>query len=329
MGTYIIRRLLLFPVTLLLLSVFFFFMLRTIPGDFVDYLFTQEGGSGSYQRITGQRGETVQQEYERIVRESYGLDKPVHVQYFRWVSHILRGDFGRSYSNEKRVIDVFKSRIPASVQLGLMGLVGSILIGIPLGILSARFPETWLDNILRMMAMTGLTVPHFVIAALILVFLSTTFHWIAPDFVFFWDNPSQNLINIAFPAAVLSVTAAAPLMRLTRSQMLEVLSNDYIRTARAKGLTERSIFYRHALRNAILPVVTVVGLSLDRLIAGSVIVEVVFGINGMGAALVRAASARDFPIIQMFTLVIGSVIILVNLIVDITYGWIDPRVRYE
>lgn len=328
MGTYVLRRLMLVPVTLLLISLLFFFMLRTIPGDFVDFLFAEEGGSGIGQRITGQTG-SAEEEWERLVRDRYGLADPIHVQYVRWISHLVTGDLGNSYVNQKPVVEVVKERLPATMQLGIMGLIGSVLLGVPLGIVSARYPESKLDNLVRVISLSGLTTPAFVIAAVIVVFLSTQFYWVTPDFVPFWDDPITNLTNIAIPAAVVSFTAAAPIMRLTRSQMLEVLGQDYIRTARAKGLAERSVFYKHALRNALLPVITLIGLSLDRLIAGSVIVEVVFGVNGIGAALVNAADTRDFPVLQAITLLIGGAVLFANLLVDVTYGWIDPRIRYD
>ncbi len=328
MGTYVIRRLMLVPVTLFLISIIFFFMLRTIPGDFVDFLFAEEGGSGIGQRITGQTG-SAEEEWERLVRERYGLADPIPIQYGRWISHLVTGDLGNSYVNQKAVTEVIKERLPATVQLGIMGLIGSVLLGLPLGILSARFPESRLDNFLRMIALTGLAIPAFVIAALVVVILSTQFYWLTPDFVPFWEDPVSNLSNIAIPAMVVSFAAAAPIMRLTRSQMLEVLGQDYVRTARAKGLGEGTVFYKHALRNALLPVITLIGLSLDRIVAGSVIVEVVFGVNGIGAALVRAAETRDFPVLQAITLLIGAAVLFTNLLVDITYGWIDPRIRYN
>jgi peptide/nickel transport system permease protein len=329
MVTYAIRRLMLIPVTMVLLSLLFFFMLRTIPGDFVDVLF-QEGGSGGYNNVQGEHhegGQTTQEAYQEQMRDRFGLSDPAHVQYVRWVSHMLRGDFGDSYLAKKTALQVLKDRLPATIELGLLGLVGSILLGIPLGILSARYPESWIDNALRLFSIGGLSVPAFVTAAIIIVILSKEFQWIPPDYVPFTEDPWKNLQNMIFPAIVVSYTSAAPLMRLTRSQMLEVLSQDYIRTARAKGLPEQRIFYGHALRNAMLPIITVIGLSLDRLVAGSVIVEVVFGINGMGAALVRAAAERDFPVMQLFAMVLGLTVMTVNLLVDLMYGIIDPRIR--
>jgi peptide/nickel transport system permease protein len=326
MQAYFIRRLLLIPVTLFMLSLLFFGMLRTIPGDFVDYLF-QDGGTGGFRSVTGQGGKTVQEQYEEQVRERFGLTDNVVKQYFDWASHILKGDFGDSYTNQKSALTVLKERIPATAELGLLGLLGSVILGVPFGVASARYADKWPDNIIRVVSLAGLATPAFVTGALIIVVLALQFSWIPPDYVSMREDFWGNLKNMFIPALVVSFTAAAPLIRITRSQMLEVLSQDYIRTARAKGLPEQRIFYGHALRNALLPVITVIGLSLDRLVAGSVIVEVVFGINGMGVGVVRAAAERDFPVLQLFVMVLGTTVLFVNLLVDMLYGVIDPRVR--
>ena len=330
MGAYVIRRMLLIPVTLLMLVTIFFFMLRTIPGDLVDFLY-QEGGTSTVTIVGSYKegGETTQDAYARQLREKFGLDRPAHVQFVQWVGHMLQGEFGYSFLNQKSATQIFRERLPASIQLGLMGLTGALSIGIPLGILAARFADTWIDNLVRIVSLTGLSTPSFVSAAIIMVVLSVFFYWVPPEYVPFTSDPLKNMSNMIFPVGVVSYATSAPLTRLVRSQMLEVMSQDYIRTARAKGLKETTVFYKHGLRNALLPVVTVVGFALDTLVAGSVIVETVFGINGMGAALVRAASQRDFPVLQLFVMVFGMAVLSINLLVDLAYAVIDPRIRYS
>ena len=326
MLQYFIRRLMLIPLTIFFLSLLFFFLIRTIPGDFVDFLFSE---TGTQAQEVGQGKGLSQAEQEAKLRELYGLSKPVHIQYVRWIGHLVRGDFGYSYTNREPALTHLLERLPASIELGLLGLIGSTLLGLPLGIISARFPESALDNVIRLLSLVGLSTPSFVIAALLLIVLVTQYNWMPPPFVAFTEDPSQNLQNMLFPVLVISFSSSAPLLRLTRSQMLEVLGQDYIRTARAKGLRAGRVFFYHAFRNAMLPIITVLGLSLERLISGSVILEVVFGIEGMGAALVYASTRRDLPVLQLFVLMIGFSVVFMNLLVDMLYGFIDPRVRYD
>ena len=331
MGAYIIRRMLLLPVTLFLLVAIFFFMLRTIPGDLVDFIY-QEGGTTSMTIgvASGSEGDgNVEDAYAAQIREKVGLDKPPHVQFYNWMSRVFRGDFGFSFINQRPAWEVIDDKMPASIELGLLGLIGALAMGIPMGILAARFPESWIDNAVRVFSLAGLSTPAFVTAAIIMVLLSMVVGWVPPEYVALTENPGKNLANMVFPVGVVAFGAAAPLTRLVRSQMLEVMSQDYIRTARAKGLTERAVFYKHGLRNALLPIVTVIGFSLDNLVAGSVITEQVFGINGMGRALVAAASQRDFPVLQLFVFIFGGLVLGINLLVDLTYAVIDPRIRYS
>ena len=315
MTRYLMQRLLLMPVTLLLLSMLIFGMLRTIPGDVVDFLFDEAGTS-------------AEATLEHKIRAEYGLDRAIHIQYWDWLSHVVQGEFGHSFRYNKSATDVLKERFPRSLQLMVMGIIGAVGIGIPLGILSARHADSWIDHVTRVFAIGGLSTPSFVVAAVVLVILIALFDWIPPNFVSFTSDPIENLKITIFPAIVLAYVAAAPLMRLTRSELLEVVSQDYIRTARAKGLRERVVLVRHALKNAMLPIITVIGLLVERLISGSVIVELVFGVPGMGAALVDAVGNRDYPILQFLVIVIGTVILAANLLVDLAYAWLDPRVRY-
>ena len=332
MGAYIVRRMLLLPVTLFLLVAIFFFMLRTIPGDLVDFLY-QEGGTTTIDVVNvpseGEIGPNIEDQYAEQIRTKVGLDKPPHIQFYNWMSRMFRGDFGFSFLNQQPAWEVIDDKMPASVELGLLGLIVALAMGIPMGILAARFPDTWIDNAVRVFSLAGLSTPAFVTAAIIMVILSMVIGWVPPEYVALTEDPGKNLANMVFPVGVVAFGAAAPLTRLVRSQMLEVMNQDYIRTARAKGLSERTVFYKHGLRNALLPIVTVIGFSLDNLVAGSVITEQVFGINGMGRALVAAASQRDFPVLQLFVFIFGGLVLGINLLVDLTYAVIDPRIRYS
>ena len=332
MGAYIVRRMLLLPITLFLLVAIFFFMLRTIPGDLVDFIY-QEGGTTTIDVVNvpgeGEIGPNIEDQYAEQIRTKVGLDKPPHIQFYNWMSRMVRGDFGFSFLNQQPAWEVIDDKMPASVELGLLGLVVALAMGIPMGTLAARFSDTWVDNVVRVFSLAGLSTPAFVTAAILMVVLSMVVGWIPPEYVAFTEDPGKNLANMVFPVGVVAFGAAAPLTRLVRSQMLEVMNQDYIRTARAKGLSERTVFYKHGLRNALLPIVTVIGFSLDNLVAGSVITEQVFGINGMGRALVDAASQRDFPVLQLFVFIFGGLVLGINLLVDLTYAVIDPRIRYS
>ena len=317
MRQYVIRRLLLIPVTMLLLSVVFFAMLRAIPGDTALAIFADPT-------------EVMSEAWLIQIREDLGLNRPLHVQYLDWMSHMLRGDLGFSFDWARPVHEVLAGRIEPSFQLLVMGVVGGIGIGVPLGILSAYKQDSPLDYSLRVTAITGITLPSFVVAALVLIVLVSVWEWMPPlEFVSFTEDPAENMKKMIFPALVLITHAAAPYMRLTRSQMLEVIREDYIRTARSKGLRERVVVFRHALRNALLPVITTTGLSLAYLISGTVIVESVFEVHGLGFAMLRAAQTRDYATLQSMVLIIGALVMIINLLTDIAYGWIDPRIRYS
>ena len=318
MRQYVIRRLLLIPVTLILLSLVFFGMLRAIPGDTVSAIFADP------------TAQDVEATSLIQLREDLGLNRPLHIQYFDWLAHMFRGDLGHSFDWARPVHEVLAERWEPTVQLMVMGVIGGITIGVPLGIISAYKQDSPLDYSLRVTAITGITLPSFVIAALILIVLVSVWEWMPPlEFVSFMDNPSENMKKMIFPGLVLVISAAAPYMRLTRSQMLEVIREDYIRTARSKGLRERVVVFRHALRNALLPVITTTGLSLAYLISGAVIVESVFEVQGLGFLMLRAAQYRDYATLQSMVLIIGALVMVINLLTDIAYGWIDPRIRYS
>ena len=318
MQQYIVRRLLLIPVTLLFLSVIFFAMLRAIPGDTVDAIFAEDMAS------------TLQVARAAQLREELGLTRPVYVQYADWLWHLLRGDLGRSFRYQKPVAQVLKERWMPSFQLMLMAATGGFFIGVPLGVYSAYKQDTKMDHGLRMMAITGITLPVFVVAALILIFLVGVFGWMPEvGYVHFIEDPVRNMKKMIWPALVLIIAASAPYMRLVRSEMLEVIREDYIRTARSKGLRERIVIFRHALRNALLPVITITGLSVAGLISGTVITESVFEVPGLGRTVREAASSRDYAMLQSMVIAIGAMVMVINLLTDIAYGWIDPRIRYS
>jgi peptide/nickel transport system permease protein len=313
---YVIRRLLLIPVTILLVSIFFFAMLRAIPGDTVSALFAEPGGF-------------ISEDGVRLIREELGLDRPVHIQYLDYMWHMIRGDLGYSYAFRRPVTDVLRQRLPRTAQLMGMALVGGLLIGIPLGVLSAYKQDSLLDNGARIFAVTGLTLPVFVVAALLLSMLVRVFDWMPSlDYVGPHEDFIGNMKIMIWPAMVLIFGEAAPFTRLTRSQMLEVIREDYIRTARSKGLGERVVILRHALRNAMLPIITVAGLNLSRLMAGALITEVVFEVRGMGSAMVQAAELLDYVLLQSLVIITALTILVINLLTDLTYSWIDPRIRY-
>ncbi len=319
MQAYFLRRLLLIPFTLFLISIIFFGMLRAIPGDTADALFADPGNAISEAGLLK-------------LREDLGLTRPIHVQYADWMWHIVRGDLGYSFHFSEPVTDLLKARLPRTVEIMTIGIVGSLIIGVPLGVLSAYKPDSLLDNIVRFIAISGLTLPSFVIACLILIFLAKVFNWtpLAAG-VFFpelWEDPIANLKIMIFPCLVLIIHGAAPYMRLTRSQMLEVIRQDYIRTARAKGLSERVILLRHALRNSLLPILTLAAVQVSRLIAGAVVVEVVFEVRGVGNAIVQGALNRDYALLQSLVLLIALAVLAINLLTDLVYSWVDPRIKY-
>ena len=318
MQQYIIRRLFLIPVTLLFLSVIFFGMLRAIPGDTVDAIFAEDMAS------------TLQRARAQQLREELGLTRPIYEQYADWLWHLVRGDLGHSFRYQKPVTQVLKERWMPSFQLMLMAATGGFFIGVPLGVFSAYKQDTKMDHGLRIMAITGITLPVFVVAALILIFLVGVFGWMPEvSYVNFTEDPVRNMKKMIWPALVLIIAASAPYMRLVRSEMLEVIREDYIRTARSKGLRERIVIFRHALRNALLPVITITGLSVAGLISGTVITESVFEVPGLGRTVREAASSRDYAMLQSMVITIGAMVMVINLLTDIAYGWIDPRIRYS
>jgi len=319
MSAYVVRRLLLFVPALVGASMLIFVLMRLVPGDIAEILVYQTGSETS----------GVQQKQIKRIRQELGLTKPVMVQYLSWMGGAVRGDFGKSYTQRRTEWDILRERFPRSMELAILTLAIALIWAIPLGVISAVHQNGPLDYLARIASLSGLSIPLFVSGALILYGLVRVFHWIPPlEFVAFTENPVENLKQLIWPALAQAFYISAPITRLTRSQMLEVIRQDYVRTARAKGLAERAVVYRHALRNSLLPVVTFVGWWGGRLLGGLVIMEIIFVVPGMGTALVQAVSQRDYPTVQAMVFVMAVVFLVVNLLVDLLYVWLDPRIHY-
>jgi peptide/nickel transport system permease protein len=319
MRQYVVRRLLLFVPTLFGASLLVFVLMRLVPGDIAEILVYQTGSESS----------TIQKRQIQQIRGELGLDRPVLEQYASWMAGAVRGDFGQSYSQRRPVRDILAERFPRSMELAGLTLAIAVVWAVPLGVISAVKQNGWMDYAARILSLSGLSLPLFVTGALLLWGLVRLFRWIPPlEFVAFTENPLENLKQLIWPALCQAYYISAPITRLTRSQMLEVIRHDYVRTARAKGLGERAVVYRHALKNALLPVVTFIGWWGGRLLGGLVIMEIIFVVPGMGTALVQAVSQRDYPTVQAMIFVMALVFLLVNLFIDLLYAWLDPRIRY-
>ena len=319
MRTYVIRRVLLFVPTLIGASIMIFVLMRLVPGDIAEILVYQTGSESS----------AIQKRQIQQIRRELGLDRPVLVQYLEWAAGAVHGDFGQSYVQRRPVRDILLERFPRSMELALLTLLIAVVWAIPLGVVSAARQNTAVDYLARALSLSGLSLPLFFTGALILYGLVRFFRWLPPlEFVPFTENPIENLKQLIWPALAQAYYISAPITRLTRSQMLEVVREDYVRTARAKGLAERAVVYRHALRNSLLPVVTFIGWWGGRLLGGLVIMEIIFVVPGMGTALVQAVSQRDYPTVQALIFLMALVFLIVNLTVDLLYAWLDPRIHY-
>jgi len=318
-STYILRRLVLFVPTLVGASILIFVLMRLVPGDIAEILVYQTGSESS----------AVQKKQIQQIRRELGLERPIVTQYVDWIAAAVRGDFGQSYVQRRPVMDILRERFPRSMELALLTLVLAIAWAIPLGVISAVRQNGPLDYLARLVSLSGLSLPLFFTGALILYGLVRVFHWLPPlEFVPFTEDPLENLKQLIWPALAQAYYISAPITRLTRSQMLEVVRQDYVRTARAKGLAERTVIYRHALRNSLLPVVTFIGWWGGRLLGGLVIMEIIFVVPGMGSALIQAVSQRDYPTVQAMVFVMALVFLGLNLAIDLLYVWLDPRIRY-
>src|SRR5262245_50111970 len=312
---YIIRRLLLVIPTLIGVAIAVFFLIRVMGGDIVETKLRSEGGNVS--------DEVIQAERKRL-----GLDRPLYVQFADYMVGIAHLDLGKSLWTGESVNKEIALRVPVSFQIALMASIIAVLIAIPLGTISALYRDTWIDHGVRVLAVSGLAIPSFWLGMLIIMGLLLMFNWLPKiGYVPLWQDPVANLSVTIWPALSVGYRYAAVATRMMRSSLLEVMREDYIRTARAKGVWTRLIMRRHALRNAMLPVVTVIGLEFAFLIGGLVVTEQVFSINGIGKLFVDATTRGDFNLIQGLVLFIATIFIFVNLIVDLLYAWLDPRIR--
>ena len=314
MASYVIRRTLLMILTLIGLSIVIFAMLRLVPGNIADILFDAAGFIDPAEKAQ--------------LEEELGLADPIPLQYWYWVSGLLQGDLGFSYVSELPTLDEIAPRVPITAKLALLALFFSVAFGLPLGVISAVNQNSKLDYALRVVSLSGLSLPSFWLALLILMAFVSWFGSI-PIYTDPPDNLWDELLLYSIPAAAVGFRSSALIMRLTRSSMLEVMRQDYIRTAKAKGASDNSVNYSHALSNAVLPVVTIIGIEAAFLIGGLIVTETVFNIPGVARFLVEAIQWRDYPIVQNLVMLIGVVTVLTNFLVDLLYVALDPRIKYE
>jgi peptide/nickel transport system permease protein len=317
MREYVVRRLLLIVPIIIGVSLLTFLTFRVIPGDVTVFICQLQ----------------CTDETRHDIRVELGLDKPIYKQYTDWVEGVAHGDFGDSYLTKSPINAELNHRFPVTLELLVLALFLSTLLGIPAGIFSAVRPGSIVDMIVRLVSVFWLSIPSFYIAILLITFGASWLGWSPPNFATgttagLFTDPVKNMEEFLPPAFVLSVGIAAVIMRLTRSSMLEVMRNDYIRTAYSKGLRERAVVWRHALKNAMIPVATIIGLQVGGLIGGAVLVESVFNLPGMGVYLVQSIETRDIPVVEALVLIFALAFVVINLIVDLTYAWLDPRIHY-
>jgi len=319
MGKYVVRRILLMIPTIWILTLIVFLLLRVLPGDIALAILSDPAG-----------GVTASRETLEILRHKLGIDRPLHIQYVEWLWNTARGDLGKSLFNGRPVFDDLVIRAPITAQLALMGLFMGLVVGIPLGALSAVYQNSPLDYVLRLFSITFLAVPNFWIALLVILGLAVWFDYYPPSGMnLIWEDPLENLKQLMWPSVILGSSGMATISRMTRSTMLEVMREDYIRTARAKGIQERVVIIRHAMKNALIPVITLAGLTFAGLMGGTVILESVFGIPGIGLYFIDAIRVLDYTIVQGAVVVFGLTFMGANLVVDLVYGWFDPRISYD
>jgi peptide/nickel transport system permease protein len=316
MHKYIIRRLLLAVPVLFLTSLIVFGLMRVMPGDALTALMAESGN-------------VSERELQKI-RKDLGLDLPYYEQYLIWLWQMVSLNPGHSIFTGEPIPEALKKSIPVTIELTLLAMILGLVIALPVGVLSATRQDKPSDYVGRLVAISGLSLPDFWLGTLVITFAAIWFSWIPPlGYVSVWESPWTNLQQFLLPAGVLGFRLSAATMRMTRSTLLEVLREDYVRTAWAKGLGERVIIYKHALKNALIPVVTIVGGQLGTLLAGTVIVETIFALPGMGRLTVEAILYRDYPIVQTNVMLVAGTLVTLNLLVDLTYAWLDPRIRYQ
>jgi len=301
-------------------TIIVFLSVRFIPGDVIDMLISEINveNTMSYE------------EARDLLRGQLGLDKPIHVQYWKWLTRVVQGDLGRSMRNDRSITEDFLAKVPISIELGLWAMITGLVIALPIGIYSAIRQDTLGDYIGRTAAILMMSVPGFWIMTMVIVFPAIWWGWVpSMEYIPLTKDPLGNIIQFAIPGVIMGASFSGGLMRMMRTLMLEVLRQDYIRTAWAKGLTERLVIVRHALKNAMIPVVTIVGMGLPGLIAGAVVTEQIFNLPGMGRYLFDAINRRDYTIISAMNLIMATLVLFCNLAVDLVYAWIDPRVQYQ
>jgi peptide/nickel transport system permease protein len=306
--------------TLLVVSVIIFSLVRMVPGDIIDQMVSemaaQPGAGGDIDRAA--------------IERRLGLDVPVYIQYGRWLGGVLQGDLGESFKGFGTVGEKIFGRLPVTFELGILSIIIGLLIALPLGVYSAVRQNSIGDYVGRTTAIAFMSVPNFWVGTMVMIYPAVLFRWSPPmEVIPFFDDPIGNLGMFIIPALILGMALAGSTMRITRTMMLEVLRQDYIRTAWSKGLVEKIVVFRHATRNALIPVVTWVGFQIPLLVGGAVVTETIFGLPGTGRLLVDALGDRDYPVVMGITLIVAVFVVFVNLLVDLTYAWLDPRVRNE
>jgi peptide/nickel transport system permease protein len=322
MGRYIIRRFLFLIPTIFFITMLIFLLVRFVPGDVVDLMVAEMGNSS---------GPSVNREItSEIVKQQLGLDVPIHIQYIRWMGNIFRGNLGKSLWTDRAVIDDLAKQIPISLELGIIAILIDLIISLPIAVYSAIRQETLGDYIVRTFAILAISIPSVWVATMSVVYPSIWWKWTpAIEYIPMSKDFGRNIIQFLLPASIIGLSIAGGTMRMTRTMMLEVMRQDYIRTAWSKGLNERAVVFRHALKNAFLPILTSIGNRLPILIGGSVAMEQIFGLPGMGRYLIQALNQRDYPIISAVTLVMAAFILVVNIIIDILCAYLDPRVKFD
>ena len=313
MYQYILRRMIQMVFVIILFSVIVFTVLRLIPGDPATAQLGLEAGDQAYNEL----------------RSELGLDQPIFIQYLSWASKVLQGDFGISWSSEKSAVSLIKKRLPASIWLTLSAMTIALIISIPAGIISGIKPNSWIAHITTLFSLTGIALPSFWLGLMLILTFSVFNRWLPPSgYISPFIDPIMGFKHLILPSLTLGIEIAAPLTRFIRSGMLDVMNSEYIRTARAKGLTEFLVISKHALRNALLSVVTILGVFIGYLLGGSIITESVFNYPGVGTLLLQAIQQRDYGVIQGIILFISLIFMFINLMVDISYAILDPRIRY-
>ena len=319
MQAYIAKRIVMFVPTLIMITILVFLILRFIPSDpaYLILVGTEEGEVQVSEAVLAD------------MRAKLGTDRPIYIQYVDWVWHMLQLDFGNSYHYDTPISKDLKEKFVVTPELTILAVLMASVVAVPLGVISAIKQDSFLDYVSRIITFSGIALPTFWVGILIIYFLVLIFEWLPPlGYAMLWEDPGKNVQQLLFPSLALAYFNMAFIARVTRSAMLEVLREDFIRTARSKGLTERIVIARHALKNALLPVITVSGYEFGRLISGTVVIETIFVVPGMGRLLLDAVLHRDYAVIQAIIVIITTVVLLVNLVLDMLYGWLNPRIRF-